>query len=70
MYWAPGRDFFVSSFLFPAGTAVNGRVGHMNPDKATRRDVLMGIAAASLFPGASLGAESSLEAESVVGRDK
>jgi amidase len=34
----------------------------MNPDRLTRRDVLMGIAAASLFPSSSL-AESSLAEE-------
>src|SRR5438132_751580 len=36
----------------------------MNPDRRTRREALMGIAAASLFPGAPLEAESFLEAES------
>jgi amidase len=40
----------------------------MNPDRLTRREVLMGIAAASLFPSSSL-AESSLAAEASLDRE-
>jgi amidase len=69
MYELPCRDFLASSFLFSvAANAVDDRVGHMNPDKPTRREVLMGIAAASLFSSSSL-AESSVAGEASLDRE-
>jgi amidase len=50
------RDF--SSLTVVVATS-NDRVAHMSPDKPTRREVLTGIAATSLFPAASLAAESA-----------